>query len=131
MPYWRRLLQTDILPQKLSRRCLMVILLAIVVEGVDQHRHAQSGPAEGVGHGALVAEVGQRHQDAVDLVAVLLEQVGALLGVVQRFDGPAVRGVGRQMTGLDAVFFEDGEDLLAAGIAEVRGEETPVADDNT
>jgi hypothetical protein len=43
--------------------------------------------AQGVGDGALLAEIRQRDDDAVDLVAVFLEQVGAERRFRARFDG--------------------------------------------
>ena len=60
--------------------------LGIVIERVDEYRHPQAGPADGVGHGAFVAEVWQRDEDAVNFDGVLFEQVGALLRVFQGFD---------------------------------------------
>ena len=78
MPYCVRLLQADILPQKLSRRYSMDIFGGGIRRGVHQHRHVQIGQAQRVGDGALVAEVRQRDDHAVDAVAVGAEQVGAL-----------------------------------------------------
>ena len=53
----------------------------VIRVGLHQDRHIQPGELDRVGHALLVAEVGQADQDAVDLVAVLLEQLGAELGV--------------------------------------------------
>ena len=45
--------------------------------GLHQHGHVEVGQAQGVGDGALVAEIRQRDDDAVDVVAAALEEVGA------------------------------------------------------
>ena len=84
MPYCRRLLHTEILPQNESRRCRGVELVELVVAGLHQHRHAELGAVQGVDDAQLVAEVGQRDDHAVDLGAVLVEEVGALAGVRAR-----------------------------------------------
>ena len=62
-----------------------------VGRGLDQHGHLQVGEADGVGQAALFAEVRQRDDQAVDLRRMLLEQRGALLGVLVGFHR-AVRG---------------------------------------
>ena len=102
----------------------------VVVEGVNEHRHAQAGPAEGVGHAAFVAEVRQRDEDAVNLAGVLLEQIGAFLRVFHGFDRAEFGCVLRQRDHADAEFFERGQDFLAPGVAEVGGKETAIADDD-
>ena len=73
----------------------MPILPGVVGRGLDQHRHAQIGEAERVGQAALFAEVRQRDDDAVDLVGMLLEQRGALLGVLVGLDRAVGGLVGR------------------------------------
>ncbi len=90
MPYCFRLLQADILPQKLSRRNAMVILLGIVGRRLHQHRHLQIRQAQGVGNRPLFAEVRQRNDDAVDPVAILFEQFGATPGLLPRLDRPVL-----------------------------------------
>src|SRR5436189_4530766 len=65
--YWHRLLHTDILPQKLSRRSAMVMIFRIVIKGVHEDGDPQVRPTQRVGHAAFVAEVRQRDQNAIDL----------------------------------------------------------------
>ena len=79
---------------------------------------------------ALVAEVGQCNEHAVDLVAVRFEEVGAAPGLRQRFDGPVVGGVFGRDDRRDAVPPEHVEDGFSALGAEVIREEAPVADDD-
>jgi hypothetical protein len=64
---------------------LMVIFAGSSLKAWISTGTSQPRPAQRVGDRALVAEVGQRHQHAVDLPRVLLEQVGALVRVGQRF----------------------------------------------
>ena len=59
-------------------------------------------PAQRVGDAALVAEVRQRDDDAVDLVAMLAEQVGALLRVVVCFHRAVFGVFGDSAITLDA-----------------------------
>jgi hypothetical protein len=54
--------------------------------GLDEDGDVEVGEAEGVGEAALFAEVGQGDDDAVDLVGVLLEEFGTLLGVFVGLD---------------------------------------------
>ena len=101
-----------------------------VGEGVDEHGDVEPGPAQRVGDGALVAEVGERDEDAVDLVAVALERVGAELRLLEALDGAVVRRVGGRDDGADAGLLKHLEDCLAPRRAEVVGEEAAVADDD-
>ena len=103
----------------------------VVGEGVDQHRHVQAGPAQGVGDGALVAEVGQRDQHAVDLVAVRLEQIGALPRILQVSTLPVLGCLpASAQTAWMPSSLKDLQDGLAAAVAQVSREEAAVADDH-
>ena len=101
----------------------------VVVEGVDQHRHVQRGPAQRVGDGPLVAEVGQRHQHAVDAVTVLLEEVGAALRVVEALDAAIGRLLGRKGYHVEAFLRQHLQHGLASALTEMAGEKAAVADD--
>ena len=129
MPYCRRLLQADILPQKLSRRNAMVILLGIVGRGLDQHRHAQVGQPQGVGNGALVAEVGQGHDDAVDASRLRLEQVGAAPGLLPGFDRAVLALFRSERDHIHAGRAQHPQHFFAAALGQMIGEESTVADD--
>jgi hypothetical protein len=58
-----------------------------VRRSLHQNRHAQPGHSQGVRHGAFIAEVGQRDDDAVNLAAMLLKQLRAAGGFRSGFDG--------------------------------------------
>ena len=74
MPYCIRLLQADILPQKLSRRKAIDIFESCRASPAPAP--APSGRvAHGIRDGPLIAEVRQRDDDAVDLVPVLAKQI--------------------------------------------------------
>ena len=62
-------------------------LVEFVVAGLDEDRHAELGPVQRVHDAQFVAEIGQANDDAIDLLAVLVEEVGALAGVRHGLDG--------------------------------------------
>ena len=70
-------------------------LLRVVRERMHQHGYVEAGETDRVGNCALVAEVRERDQDAVDLVTVLPEHLGAEPGLLQRFDGAIVGALRR------------------------------------
>ena len=88
-------------------------LAGLIGRRLDQHRHAEIGEPQRVGDGALVAEVRQRDDHAVDAVAIGLEQRGALLGVVEGLDHAEPRVLGRQHDRVVALVGENFDDLLA------------------
>ena len=67
-----------------------------VRRGLHQHRHLQCREADGVDDAALFAEVRQRNDDAVDLFAVLAEELGATLRLIVCFHGAKLRLLRRQ-----------------------------------
>ena len=97
---------------------------------MHQHRHLQTRPANGVGHRALVAKVGQRDQDAVDLVGLFPEQIRAQPGVAEAFDGAARGGFDGWNDGANAELLERGQNLLATRVAQVSGKESAVPDND-
>ena len=62
-----------------------VNFVVLVVTGLYQYRHVQLGAAYGVDDAYLEAEIRQRHDDSVNLVAVGAEELCALLSVFNRF----------------------------------------------
>ena len=94
---------------------------------MHENRHIQSGETDRVRDPPFVAEVRQRHQDAVDLLPVRLEQIGALLRLGEGFDGAVFRVFRAQGDGVDALLFQHRENGLSPLLAELRGEKTPVA----
>ena len=61
-------------------------LRRVVGRRLHQHRNVEPRQPHGVGNRALVAEVGQRHDHAIDAVAILLKQCRATLRFFVRFD---------------------------------------------
>jgi hypothetical protein len=98
---------------------------------LHQDRHVQVGHPERVRNAPLVAEVGQRHDDAVDRVPVPPEEVGARPRLGPRLDGAVLRVVRPEHDDFDPRLLQDGAHLLAAGLGQVIGEEAPVADDQS
>ena len=97
---------------------------------MHEHGDAELGPADGVGDRALVAEVRERDQEAVDLVAVRLEEIGAGARVGEAFDRAEFRGFGGERDGAKARALEGGKHLGAAGGTQMRGEKASIADDD-
>ena len=106
-----------------------VELVQLVVAGLHEDGHAQLGELQGVDHAELIAEVGQGHDDAVDLVAVLVEEVGALAGVGDGLDGPAGCRVLGQDDGAMAQVLDLAEQLLAAAPGQLGRKHAPGSDD--
>ena len=88
MPYYFRLLHTDILPQKLSRRSRIVMLPGRSC--LYENRHGEAGHPAGLGDGALVTEIRERDDDAIDRVPVFAKEFGATRGLGSRFDSHRV-----------------------------------------
>ena len=105
-------------------------LAGVVAKGVDEHRHVEAGETDGVGDGPLVAEIGQGDDDAVDLLAVLLEEVAAEARLGQRLDRAAVSGIGRGDHRGEAGLLEDTQDSLTAADAEMIREKASIRDDH-
>ena len=125
-----------VLGQVVARRHLAAEAVAAMLDAhparlvgkrVNEHRHVQPGQAQGIRDSPLVAEVRQGDEDAVDLSAVGLEELGALLRVGPRLHRPVLRLLRAQGDGLDALFLQHGEDGLAALLAELGGEKAAVA----
>ena len=74
MSYCRRLLQADILPQKLSRRKAIVMFAGAVGRRLDQHRNMESRKSQSIGDAAFFAKVGQCDDNSIDLFAMALEE---------------------------------------------------------
>src|SRR5690606_19234295 len=105
-------------------------LIGGVLKRVDEYRHIQIGPSDRVRDSTLVAEVGQCHQDAVDLVAMRPEEIGAQPRLLERLDRPVVRDLFRGDHRADALTLEHVEYRSAARLAEVMRKESAVADDD-
>jgi hypothetical protein len=102
---------------------------AFVAEGVDQDRHLQSRPAQRVRNRALVAEVRERHDHAVDLVTVLAKEVGACACVRETLDGAVQRRLRVECDDAEPVFPQRRQNLGATRRAQVRREKAAVPDD--
>ena len=59
--------------------------------GLHQNGNVEPRHAEAVGDAAFIAEVGQSHQNGIDLVAILLEQFRALACILQSLNSNQCR----------------------------------------
>jgi len=101
--------------------------VAFVGSGLDEDGHLETGKADGVDHTALVAEVGQGDDDAVDGFAVFLEEIGAALGFSKRFHRAVLRLLGGKHDRLCSGRFNCGDHLFAASFCQVAWEESAIA----
>jgi len=103
--------------------------LGVVGEGVDEHGHVEAREADRVGNGLLIAEVGEGDENSVDAIRMFFEDLGAGPSVLEALDGTELPCLGGQGYDIESRFREYGEHRLAPCLAEMRGEETAVADD--
>src|SRR3972149_9654765 len=95
-----------------------------------QNRNMKLGEADRIRYCTLVAEVRERHKNAVDLFPVRAKKRGAFLGIRIAFNSSELCCVGRQRESLDSYLFEHIENFLASGLAQMGREEASVPDDH-
>ena len=105
-------------------------LFAIVIECVDKDRHVEPGPAQGIGHRALIAKVRQCHQHTVNIVTMRFEQIGTFLRVGQRLDGAEFARLNGQGYGLDPLLTKHAQDFTSARFAQMCREKAAVPDND-
>ena len=95
-----------------------VHLVVLVVTGLHQYGHAEVGIGDGIDDADFKTEIGQRHDDAVYLFAVLAELTRHLQTVLAGLDAAAARGRGvlRQYH-IGVALVLDGLEQLLAHIA--------------
>ncbi len=101
-----------------------------VRRGLHQDGNAEIRPAQGVGDGALVAEVRQRNHDAVDFFSMFFEEVSAFSGVLERLHRAVFRIALFQRDRLDAFGIECGDHIATALAGEMTGEKSPVSNND-
>ena len=106
-----------------------VDLVEFVVRRLHEHRHIELRPLDRFDDGDLVAEVGQEDDEAVDIVAVLVEQLHVLAHVFLGLDGAVVRRVDRQDVIADAELVELGDDVAPRVERQRAVEELAAGDD--
>ena len=106
-------------------------LAGVVRGGLDQHGHVEVGQAQGLGDAALLAEVGQGDDDAVDLRRRGAEEVRALAGFGAGFHGAVLGVLRRRADHAIAGSGERGDHFLAAALGQVIREEAAIADDDS
>jgi hypothetical protein len=105
--------------------------IGAIGRGLHQHGHFQSRQADGVDDAALLAEVGQRDDDAVDLFGVFLEERGAALGLSVSFHRAVMRLVRAEHDGHRSGGLKDCDDFFAAGFGQVMREKSAIAYDDS
>ena len=96
-------------------------LRSIVGRRLHQHRNVEPRQAHGVGNRALVAEVGQRDDHAIDSVAILLKQSGAAFGFFVRLDRAVLAVLGAEHHAIHAGLGQRLDHLFAPDFANWSG----------
>ena len=99
--------------------------------GLHQHGNVQIGQAQRIGDGALLAEIRQGDDHAVDAVAVGAKQIGAFARFHARFHRAVFAFLGTEHQRLNARGRERLDDLLASFFGEMVGKEASVPDNNS
>ena len=135
-----RVILDAILPQIVADRHLAAEAVAaegnahlagIVRRRLDQNRHAQIGQPNGIGQTALLAEVRQRDDDAVDLIGMLFEERGAGLRLfvgLHRAEGGLLR---RSNDHLVSLLFNRRNHLRASRCCQVARKKAPIANNQS
>jgi len=102
----------------------------VIVTGLHEYGHVEACQVEGINNAQLIAKVRQAHNDAIDAIALLLEQPGTALGIRQRLHSSSGGGRLRQDNVFVAQGFELTQQLTAAIRRQGRVEETASADND-
>ena len=129
MPYWGRLLQADIFPQKLSRRSAMAILEAVSGVACTNTGTFEAREAQRIGDGALVAEIRERDDYAVNAVAIGAEMGGAAQRFFVGFDRAVIAFFFVEDDYVHARLLQHLEHFGAADFGEMAREEAAVSHD--
>src|SRR5207248_8689847 len=93
---------------------------------LDEHRNAEIGQAQGVGNGPLFAEVWQRNHDAVNPVAVFLEEFSTMARFFAGFDRTILALLRSQGHYIHTRAVERTNHLLAAALCQMIRKESAV-----
>ena len=102
----------------------------VIGVGLQEDGHIEPGEAHRVGDALLVAEVGQHHEDTLDVLAVRVEELGAELRLAPRLDAAELGGRDIEDDRLQVHRLEQREHVRACLGDEGVGEEVAVADDD-
>ncbi len=101
--------------------------LFAIGRGLHEDRHLQRGIADGVGDTALVAEVRQGNDDAVDFIAVFAEEIAAAARLFMSFDGTVLRFFRAQRDYFDSGLLEYAEHFVSAFFGQMVREESTIS----
>jgi len=120
MPYWRRLLQADILPQKLSRRDAMVIFLGSSV-CLNQHWHRRSARRKVSAIARSSPKFGRVTMIPSIRSRLRLNNSGAAARFLPGFDGSVLALVRGECHDIHLVRLQHAQHLLAATFGQMIG----------
>ena len=105
-------------------------VVGAIGRGLDEHGYVQAGGPQRLHLAALFTKIGQRDDDAVDLVAVAVKQLRALAGIRTGFHSTVLRVFRGENHYAVAGGFQHADDFLTAGLGQVIREEAAIADDD-
>ena len=116
---WNAVLHQVIAGRHLSAKAVSPVadghFAARVGCGLYQHRHGKTHEAQRIGDSPFVAEIRKSYDNAVERVAMLLEECGAALRFFKGFDCAEFRFFRRQRDHFGARLFENTQHVFAAG----------------
>ena len=98
---------------------------------LDQNWNLQSGKLDRVGNALFIAKVGQYHQDAVDLLSVLVKECSALLRILPGLDAAELRRLLVENDMLDPALRKHLNDILTTLSDQSVRKKIAVANNNT
>ena len=93
---------------------------------LHKHRHIEPCEPQRIRDGALVAEIRKRYDDAIDFVAMFLEQRGTPFGFFMRFDSAMLAIFRPEHDTLIAGLGDRPHHLFASSLGELIGEEAAI-----
>src|SRR5581483_8308947 len=101
----------------------------IVRRGLNEHRNAQIGEPQSIRNRALLAEVGQSHNNPVDAVTVAPEKIGTSARLLPGLDSAVLALFRSQSDDIDAGSAQHSQHLLPSALGQMIGKETAVTHD--
>ena len=98
-------------------------IVCTIGRGLHQHRHLQCGVADRIDNAAFLAEVGQRHKNAVDLVAMSAEELCAAARLIRCLHRAKLRLLRRQRNPAYPRLLQYADHPLSAFLGQVVGKQ--------
>jgi len=98
---------------------------------LNEHRYPKFSETQGVSNGPFLAEIGQGHDDPIDAIAMLPEEIGAALRLFPCFHRPVFTLLWSQRQDVYVSCFQHTDHLLPSALGQVVREKASIAYDET